>query len=58
LPREIAAGEVACGPKCWKHRSSRQGIALSLRRQPAYDHRYHFISTFVVDHVTWQAQRL
>jgi S-formylglutathione hydrolase len=26
-------------------------IALSLRHQPGYDHSYHFISTFMVDHV-------
>src|SRR6185503_5154910 len=36
------------GPNRWKHRSSRQGSALSLRRQPAYDRGYHFISTFLV----------
>ncbi len=45
-------------PPQGKHRSSRQGIALSLRRQPADDHSYHFISTFLVDHVAWHAERL
>jgi len=57
----IGSSKTSCGPHCWKHRSSRQGIVLSLRRQPAHDHSYHFISTFLVDHVdhvAWHAVRL
>ena len=34
------------------------GIALTLRRQPGYDHSYYFISTFMADHVGWHAERL
>lgn len=34
------------------------GIALTLRRQPGYDHSYCFISTFMADHLRWHAQRL
>ena len=34
------------------------GIALSLRRQPGYDHSYYFISTFMADHLRWHAERL
>ncbi len=34
------------------------GIALTLRMQPGYDHSYHFISTFMADHVAWAAKRL
>jgi S-formylglutathione hydrolase len=34
------------------------GIALKLRMQPGYDHSYHFISTFMADHLHWHAQRL
>ena len=34
------------------------GIALTLRRQPGYDHSYYFISTFMEDHLRWHAQRL
>jgi S-formylglutathione hydrolase len=34
------------------------GIALTLRRQPGYDHSYYFISTFMGDHVRWHAERL
>lgn len=33
-------------------------IALTLRRQPGYDHSYYFISTFIGDHVAWAADRL
>ena len=34
------------------------GIALTLRRQPGYDHSYYFISTFMADHIRWHAKRL
>jgi S-formylglutathione hydrolase len=34
------------------------GIALTLRRQPGYDHSYYFISTFMEDHLRWHAERL
>jgi len=34
------------------------GMALTLRRQPGYDHSYYFISTFMADHVRWHAERL
>ncbi len=34
------------------------GIALTLRRQPGYDHSYYFISTFMAEHLRWHAQRL
>ena len=34
------------------------GIALTLRRQPGYDHSYYFISTFMADHLSWHAERL
>ena len=34
------------------------GIALTLRRQPGYDHSYYFISTFMADHISWHAKRL
>jgi S-formylglutathione hydrolase len=34
------------------------GIACTLRMQPGYDHSYHFISTFMADHVRWHAARL
>ncbi|MFP5329426.1 MAG: S-formylglutathione hydrolase [Alphaproteobacteria bacterium] len=34
------------------------GIALTLRRQPGYDHSYYFISTFMADHLRWHMERL
>ena len=34
------------------------GIDLKLRMQPGYDHSYHFISTFMADHIGWHAKRL
>jgi S-formylglutathione hydrolase len=34
------------------------GIALTLRRQPGYDHSYYFISTFMAEHMRWHAERL
>lgn len=34
------------------------GIPLELRMQPGYDHSYHFISTFMADHLRWHAARL
>jgi S-formylglutathione hydrolase len=36
----------------------RTGIALTLRRQPGYDHSYFFIATFIEDHLRWHAARL
>lgn len=34
------------------------GIGLTLRLHPGYDHSYHFISTFMEDHLRWHAERL
>ena len=33
-------------------------IALTVRRQPGYDHSYYFISTFMAEHLHWHAARL
>jgi S-formylglutathione hydrolase len=33
-------------------------IALTLRRQPGYDHSYYFISTFMAEHLRWHSERL
>ncbi|WP_310099614.1 S-formylglutathione hydrolase [Sphingomonas sp. BE138] len=33
-------------------------IDLTLRMQPGYDHSYHFVSTFMADHLAWHAARL
>ena len=37
---------------------AKAGIDLTLRMQPGYDHSYHFISTFMADHLAWHAERL
>jgi S-formylglutathione hydrolase len=34
------------------------GQTLTLRRQAGYDHSYHFIATFIEDHLRWHAERL
>ncbi len=34
------------------------GIDLTLRMQEGYDHSYHFISTFMDEHLRWHAKRL
>lgn len=34
------------------------GIELTLRMQPGYDHSYHFVSTWMADHLAWAAARL
>jgi S-formylglutathione hydrolase len=33
-------------------------IALTLRRQPGYDHSHYFISSFMADHLRWHTERL
>jgi S-formylglutathione hydrolase len=30
----------------------------TIRMQPGYDHSYHFISTFMAEHLAWHAERL
>lgn len=34
------------------------GIALQLRRQDGYDHSYHFIATFIGEHIAYHAKAL
>jgi S-formylglutathione hydrolase len=45
-------------PELLERACAQAGIALTLRRQPGYDHSYYFISTFMGDHVAWHAERL
>lgn len=37
---------------------SDNGIALTLRSQPGFDHSYYFIASFIEDHLRWHATRL
>ncbi len=34
------------------------GQKATIRMQPGYDHSYHFISTFMAEHLRWHAERL
>lgn len=45
-------------PELLAQACARAGIALTLRLQLGYDHSYHFISTFMADHLDWHAARL
>ncbi|ABD85678.1 S-formylglutathione hydrolase [Rhodopseudomonas palustris] len=45
-------------PELLEQACASAGIALTLRRQPGYDHSYYFISTFMDDHLRWHAARL
>ena len=50
--------ELQLKPKLLDKACSDAGLALTLRRQPGYDHSYNFISTFMDDHLRWHAKRL
>jgi S-formylglutathione hydrolase len=50
--------ELQLRPELLERACSDAGIALTLRRQPGYDHSYYFISTFMADHLRWHAERL
>ncbi|ONF97423.1 S-formylglutathione hydrolase [Sphingomonas jeddahensis] len=45
-------------PDLLQRACERAGINLTLRMQAGYDHSYHFISTFMNDHIAWAAERL
>jgi S-formylglutathione hydrolase len=45
-------------PELLEAACEKAGIPLTLRRQEGYDHSYHFISTFMDDHLRWHAERL
>jgi S-formylglutathione hydrolase len=45
-------------PWLLKDACARAGIDLTLNLREGYDHSYHFISTFMADHVAWHAARL
>ena len=45
-------------PELLEQSCDEAGIALTLRRQPGYDHSYYFISTFMAEHIAWHAERL
>jgi S-formylglutathione hydrolase len=45
-------------PELLEAAAAKAGVALTLRRQPGYDHSYYFISSFMDDHLRWHAERL
>lgn len=45
-------------PELLVHACADADVSLTLRMQPGYDHSYHFISTFMADHLAWHAERL
>lgn len=45
-------------PDLLQRACERAGGDLTLRMQPGYDHSYHFIATFMEDHIAWAADRL
>ena len=45
-------------PELLQDACAEASIDLTLRFQPGYDHSYHFISTFMADHLAWHAERL
>ena len=45
-------------PQALENACRRQGQALTLRMQPGYDHSYHFIATFIGEHLAHHAAAL
>jgi len=45
-------------PELLEAACARAGVALTLRRQPDYDHSYYFMASFMDDHLAWHARRL
>ncbi len=45
-------------PQLLAEACERAGIDATIRMQPGYDHSYHFISTFMADHIAWHVDRL
>jgi S-formylglutathione hydrolase len=50
--------ETELRPELLERACADADIALTLRRQPGYDHSYYFISTFMADHLRWHSERL
>lgn len=45
-------------PELLRDACAAAGIDLTLRFQPGYDHSYHFVSTFMAEHLAWHSARL
>ncbi|MFW6413121.1 MAG: alpha/beta hydrolase-fold protein, partial [Oceanicaulis sp.] len=45
-------------PELLEAACAKAGQALTLHRQPGYDHSYFFIASFIEDHLRWLSERL
>ena len=45
-------------PEAFKAACEANGVKLTLRMQSDYDHGYHFIGTFIGEHLSWHAEAL
>ncbi len=45
-------------PEHFKSACEKAGQALNLRMQPGYDHSYHFIASFIGEHIAYHAKAL
>lgn len=45
-------------PEALEQAAQRSGFALTLRRQPGYDHSYYFIASFIEEHLRFNARYL
>jgi S-formylglutathione hydrolase len=52
----LAEGQLL--PESLEAACAERGFALTLRRQPDYDHSYHFIATFIGEHLRYHSQAL
>ena len=56
LADEYLESELA--PLAFKEACCERNVELTLRFQEGYDHYYHFVATFMADHMRWHAERL
>lgn len=47
-----------CHPDDLAAACAARGIPLDLRLRPGYDHSYHFIASFIGEHLAWHAGHL
>jgi S-formylglutathione hydrolase len=52
----LEAGQLL--PESLEAACAQASIPLNLRRQPGYDHSYHFIATFIGEHMAYHAEAL
>ena len=50
--------ETQLRPELLERACAEAGHALTLRRQPGYDHSYYFIATFIGEHLAYHAEAL